>query len=242
MLKDEQDAYGHELLDYLNGKSVYEIIERDDGYFDVSSGPPLYFSAYDEWPDYEKKAIDYVRGTVLDIGCGAGRHSLYVQEKGLDVTGVDVSPLAVTVCRKRGLKKVFCLSIAEITPDLGTFDTIMMFGNNFGLVESFEKARQFFGIFTEMTSDKGRIVAETRDPHQTDCTEHKEYHSFNEGRGRMPGQARLRVRYKKYVTPWFDYLMVSQKEMMCILDGTGWGITQVIEGDAGIYAVVIDKV
>jgi hypothetical protein len=93
-----------------------------------------------------------------------------------------------------------------------------------------------------MTSDKGRIVAETRDLHQTDWTEHKEYHVFNEGRGRMPGQARLRVRYKKYVTPWFDYLMVSQKEMECILDGTGWGITQVIEGDAGIYAVVIDKV
>ena len=74
MLEDEQDAYGHELYDYLNGKDVYEIVERDDGYFDVSSGPPLYFSAYDQWPDYEKKAIDYVRGKVLDIGCGAGRH------------------------------------------------------------------------------------------------------------------------------------------------------------------------
>ncbi len=241
MLKDEQDAYGHAMYDYLNGKDVYEITERDDGYFDVSLGPPFYFSAYDQWPDHEKKAIGYVRGKVLDIGCGVGRHSLYVQERGLDVTGVDVSPLAVTVCKKRGLKKVHCLSITEITPDLGIFDSIIMFGNNFGLFGSFEKARELLKTFTKMTSDKGRIVAETRDPHQTDRVEHLEYHEFNRARGRMAGQARLRVRYKKYVTPWFDYLMVSKKEMRHILEGTGWDVAKFIDGNAGIYAAVIDK-
>lgn len=242
MLKDNQDAYGHAMHDYLNGKGGYEIIERDDGYFDVSSGPSLYFSEYDQWTDHEKKAIDYVRGNVLDIGCGAGRHSLYLQKKGFDVTGVDISPLAVTVCKKRGLKKVHCLSITEITPDLGTFDTITMFGNNFGLFGSFKKARQLLEKFRKMTSKKGRIVAETRDPHQTDRVEHLEYHELNRSRERMPGQARLKVHYKRYVTPWFDYLMVSKDEMRQILDNTGWDIAQFIDGNAGIYAVVIDKI
>jgi 2-polyprenyl-3-methyl-5-hydroxy-6-metoxy-1,4-benzoquinol methylase len=55
-------------------------------------------------PD-EKKAIDYAKGRVLDVGCGAGRHILYLQKKGLKVLGIDQSPLAVNMCKLRGAKK-----------------------------------------------------------------------------------------------------------------------------------------
>jgi len=65
----------------------------------------MYFSTFEEWWLIEKKAMEFVKGKVLDIGCGAGRHSIYLQEKGFDVTGIDISPLAVKVCRLRGLKK-----------------------------------------------------------------------------------------------------------------------------------------
>jgi len=65
---------------------------------------------------------------------------LYLQEKGFDVTGIDVSPLAVEVCRLRGLKKVQNLPITKVTSELGVFDTIVMFGNNFGLFGSFKRA------------------------------------------------------------------------------------------------------
>ncbi|MCI0398373.1 MAG: hypothetical protein L0332_31595 [Chloroflexi bacterium] len=38
-MKDEQDALGHEIYDYLQGKEVVEIIERDDGFIGTSGGP-----------------------------------------------------------------------------------------------------------------------------------------------------------------------------------------------------------
>lgn len=241
MLTDQEDAYGHAVYDYYNKRGGYEITERDDGYFDVSLGPGLYLSGYDQWPEHERKATEYVRGTVLDIGCGAGRHSLYLQGQGFDVTGVDVSPLAVEVARLRGLKKGKVLSVTEITPELGIFDTIIMFGNNFGLFGSLKRARWLLRRFKTMTSEGARIVAETRDPHQTELPEHIQYHEFNRKRGRMPGQIRLRVRYRKYKTPWFDYLMVSKDEMRKILENTGWVEREFIDGDHGIYIALIEK-
>ena len=111
MLKTHQDARGHAFMDFLKGRGGYEIVERDDGYFDVSGGPRVYFKKYDEWAEHEKEAMKYVRGKVLDIGCSAGRHALYPQPKGFDVLGIDISPLAVKVCKVRGLKKTRVLSI-----------------------------------------------------------------------------------------------------------------------------------
>ena len=240
MLKDEEDAHGHALYDYLKDRSGYEIIERDDGYIEPLNAQ-FYFSEYGEWSEHEKKALQYVRGSILDIGCGAGRHALHLQEKGLDVTGIDVSPLAVDVCKLRGLKKVHILSITEITARLGVFDTIIMFGNNFGLVENFKRAQWLLKRFKKVTSERGRILAETRDPYQTDRPEHFEYHEFNRKKGKMPGQLRLRMRYKKYVSSWFDYLIVSKEEMAKILEDTGWEVKEFIDGENGTYIAVIEK-
>jgi hypothetical protein len=72
-LKPLEDAYGQEVWAYFNNKKSFEIVEREDGYFAVSSGAPTYFSSYDYWPEHYKKAIAFVRGRVLDIGCGVGR-------------------------------------------------------------------------------------------------------------------------------------------------------------------------
>ena len=72
MLKHWQDAFGHEITDHFKGKGGYEIIERDDGLFSISSGPKLYFLEYEEWPKSEQEAMKYVRGKVLDLGCGDG--------------------------------------------------------------------------------------------------------------------------------------------------------------------------
>ena len=85
-----QDAYGHAMYDHLRGKGGYEIVERDDGLIAHSRGPAEYFAAYKDWEAMDRKAIRFARGRVLDIGCGAGRVALYLQEKGHDVLGTDV--------------------------------------------------------------------------------------------------------------------------------------------------------
>ena len=104
MLTDKQDAYGHEIFDYSQGKPSLEIVERDDGLISFSQGPEFYFAPFKKWPNYERSAIRYARGRVLDIGCGAGRVPLYLQEQGLNCTAIDISTLAVKVCQQRGVK------------------------------------------------------------------------------------------------------------------------------------------
>jgi len=226
---------------YYNGQRVFEIDERDDGYIEASTSPKMYFSDYEDWPHHEKKAIEYVKGRVLDIGCGAGRHSLYLQKKGLDVLGIDNSPLAIKVCKLRGLKKAKIMSIEDIDFKPKSFDTIIMMGNNFGLFGSFQKARRLLRRFHKITSDDGLIVAETRDPYKTDNPAHLEYHELNRKRGRMGGQVRIRVRFGKYATPWFDYLFVSKEEMEDILKGTGWKVKQYIDSGNALYIAIIEK-
>ena len=101
----EEDAYGQEMWAYYKGKEVFEIVERDDGYIQASATTKVYFSEYEDWRSSEKKAMEFVKGKVLDIGCGAGRHSLHLQKKGFEVLGIDVSPLAIKICKLQGVKQ-----------------------------------------------------------------------------------------------------------------------------------------
>ncbi len=241
MLKKFQDAYGWSFMDYFKGKRSFAIIERDDGYFDSGGGPQLYFLEYKDWGKYEKEAMKYVKGKVLDIGCGVGRHSLYLQKKGFDVLGIDISSLAIKVCKLRGLKKAKVLSVTEVSSRLGKFDTILMLGNNFGLFGNKKRLKYLLKKFYKMTTPDARIIAESRDPYKTKEPFHIKYHKLNKKRGRMPGQLRLRLRYKRYVTPWFDYLLVSKEEMKNLLKDTDWKIKKFIDGDGGSYIAIIEK-
>jgi len=240
MQKDWQDAFGHEIHDYFNGQGGYEIVEREDGFFSVSSGPKLYFMEYEEWEESEKKAMKYVRGRVLDVGCGAGRHSLYLQARGFDVVGIDNSPLAIKVCKARGVRDARVLPITQLSRQVGVFDTILMLGNNFALMGNSKRARWLLRRFHKMTSGAGTIVAQTRDPYQTKLSEHLAYHAKNREKGRMSGQARIRVRYSKYVTPWIDFLMVSKEELRAILEGTNWEVREFVEGQQGVYVAILE--
>lgn len=236
------DAYGQLILDYFRGKKPLEIVERDDGYIDPSEAAPrLYFLDYKNWPQHEKKAIKYARGRILDIGCGAGRHSLYLQRNGFDVLGIDNSPGAIRVAKLRGLRKAKVMSIMQISKKLGIFDTLLMLGNNFGLFGSRARAKLLLRRFHKLTSPNARIIAESLDPYKTKDPDHLAYHKFNRERGRMPGQVRLRIRYRRTVGPWFDYLLVSQAEMRAILAGTGWRAKKFIKSRGARYIAIIEK-
>ncbi len=242
-MKLNQDAYGRMLLaQYEGGEPTAEIVERSDGYIETGADPGFYFATYGEWSPAERRAIRFAIGRVLDIGCGAGRHSLYLQEKGLDVTGMDSSPGAVRVCKLRGLKKALLRPISEIGRfKPRSFDTVLMLGNNFGLFGSAVGARRLLKQLTHITSEDARIIAGTRDPHLTTNRDHLQYQRRNRKRGRMPGQIRLRVRFGRVTGEWFDYLLVSPKEMEVLLRDSNWEIERLIGSGEPTYFAVIRK-
>ena len=239
-VKPEEDAVGQFLSARYNGKDSHEVIEREDGYIDAMS-TKAYFSEHKDWPPHEQKSMEFVKGKVLDVGCGAGRHSLYLQEKGFDVLGIDISPLAVKVCKLRGLEKAEVMSIEELNLKPDSFDTILMMGNNFGLFGNYQKARRLLKRFHKMTSSNARIIAATNDVSKTENPFHLEYQEFNRKRGRMRGQIKWRIRFQKYATPRLDYLMVSKEEMEEILQGTGWKVTEYVDSEGVNYIAIIEK-
>ena len=244
--KKNTDGYGAEMLAAYKtpGHAVPEIVERSDGLIDFArTGPARYFSGPEEWSKRERQAIKLARGRVLDIGAGAGRFPLYLQDRGYDVTAIDNSPGAIKVCRLRGVKNAMVRSIAEIGKfKAGSFDTILMMGNNFGLFGNPKRAKRLLRQMFRITTEQGQIIAEATDPYQTSEPVHVQYLKANRSRGRMSGQLRLRIRHKDVVGAWFDYLFVSQNEMEMILEGTGWEIKKVFRDQGPSYTTVIAKI
>jgi SAM-dependent methyltransferase len=234
-------------MDCLNGKETHYIVEREDGFADPGS-LTMYFTDFADWSPIEKRMPEFVRGRVLDVGCGAGRHAIHLQNLGIEVVGIDQSPLATLVAKQRGVKQVHAVSIDELIEggiDLGIFDSVIMMGHNIGLLHGWNEGKKILAGLHRITSADARIIGTTRTPEETDDPDHLAYQAWNRERGRMPGQIRFRIRHRKLASDWLDYLFLSEEEFRRLSDGTGWRIETTIKGDGGFgdasYLAVLCK-
>lgn len=239
-VKPEHDAYGQEIWNCYQGNSAHEIVERDDGLIEFGSAQP-YFQEHTDWPVHEREAIQRAHGAILDIGCGAGRVALHLQRKGHKVLAIDNSPLAVKVAKLRGVKAARVLSILDIRTLKGPFDTMVLYGNNFGLFGSMTRARRLLAVMHRITSPDATIIVAATDPYKTSDPVHLRYHQRNRERHRMGGQLRLRVRYRQFRGDWFDYLFVSTVELRQILANTGWRVSSIVQSDGPGYVAIVEK-
>jgi len=237
----ERDAYGQEIWNCYKGVSTHEIVEREDGLIDLGSALP-YFQAPENWAIHEREAIQRARGPVLDIGCGAGRVALYLQNHGHRVLAIDNSPLAVRVSKLRGVKSARVLSIHEIQSLRTRFGTIVLYGNNFGLFGGLKRARILLATMHGITTPNALIIAAAADPYTTRDPVHLAYHQRNRERGRMAGQIRLRIRYRQFRGDWFDYLFASPDEVRRIVEKTGWAVSEIVESPGPGFIAVLQKV
>ena len=128
MNSQSMEPYGLALLDFFKGDtSAKVVIHRDDG---LTTDLPMsvFFRKPPDLSPLEQTAIDLCRGYVLDVGAGVGCHSLVLQEQGLAVYAIDISPEAVEIMLERGVKEVQCVSIFDFSG--GPFDTILMMQSN----------------------------------------------------------------------------------------------------------------
>jgi SAM-dependent methyltransferase len=241
-LVDEEDAFGRLLLDHLEHRAGDPLLEFDDGSTSPALGPEWFFAEPEQWPEAERRVFGHVRGRVLDIGAGAGRHSLEAQRQGLDVVAIDLSPGAVEVCRRRGVDDVRLLPLSAVDESLGVFDTVLMMCGNFGLVGNAKAAALTLRRLHTMTSAQGRIVLDSVDPYVDADAEEIAYQARNRALGRLPGQVTMRIRYGERATPWYDLLNVSAAELEQLVAGTGWRLAQVVEGEPPDYYALLEKV
>lgn len=237
-----KDIFGKALLGYLSkDHSKHHIIERDDGYH-KSCETGIYFARYPQWDLFEKDILFSVFGRALDVGAGAGRHSLELQSFGLEVHAIDISPGAIEVMRKRRVRNIHLMDLRKLDFPENYFDSVLMMFNNFGLAGSAEGTKKFLEVLYKKTTPDGMIIAVTRNPYRTTKPEHLAYHQKNRIAGKPAGLLKLRIEYESEKGDWFGLLIVSLNELKTLIENTGWKIHRITrERNDGMYGFVLKK-
>ena len=241
--KVDADIFGRALVDWANGGTDPEFIERDDGLVEQGAGRDLYLAKIRDWPSPERRALRFVRGRVVDVGCGAGRVALHLQKSGFDVVGVDASPLAVRATRFLGVKEAWCMSVDSLTARIARFDTIVLYGNNFGIFGTPQRLRKVLTDWARRARPGASILAESINPYCGGAPVlDRAHYRRNQQRGLLPGTVRLRTRYRDCAGPWFPWLFVSRSEMRMLLRDTGWHQTGISGGrPSEPYVAVLER-
>lgn len=152
---------GKALLDYVEGGKDTDIIILNSLGEEDAVPASYFFRPYDRMPAIEQKALDLARGTVLDIGAGAGSHCLYLEKKGHKTLALDSSPEAIVCCTKRGLSHCICSTIQAFHK--GTYDTLLMLMNGLGVAGSLSQLDELLLHLTSLMNEKGQILLDSSD-------------------------------------------------------------------------------
>ena len=154
-----KDLFGKAILDYQTGYNPQDLItETSISEADEMSVAYL-FRGFDEMPKLEQKALELSFGKILEVGCGAGSHSLYLQEKGLDVTSIDVSQNAIKTCELRGLKKAKVQDVMLLENE--KFDTILLLMNGVGICGRLKNTTKFMQKLKSLLTENGQILVDS---------------------------------------------------------------------------------
>ncbi|MFW9963746.1 MAG: class I SAM-dependent methyltransferase [Candidatus Sifarchaeia archaeon] len=216
------------MRDAADGISGEYTVERDDGRVETLQ-VSYYIKPFSEWDELERQAIKHAKGRILDIGCGVGRVSLYLQGLGHEVVGIDLAPGAIEACKALGLIESYVMSVNNIEFNDGTFDTVVLYGNNFGIAGGEKEVLSMLRTLYRITSSEAIILAGSADALNTNNEDHLKYHEMNIEKSRPPGLVRIRVKYKEYVTDWSDLWLVTPGELKILAEKSGWKVDRIYQ-------------
>ena len=156
-----KDILGKALLDYFHGNYTEDILTETNISDEDELPLPYLFRSFDEMPLIEQKALELCKGSVLDVGCGAGSHSLWLQNKGLQVTAIDTSKGAVEVSTLRGVENVTQISLLDYSEE--KFDTILLLMNGTGIFETIDQVSNYLHHLKSLLQPNGQILIDSSD-------------------------------------------------------------------------------
>ena len=157
-----KDLMGRAIWDYYYQENS-EDLQTETSISELDDLPVSYlFRDYQEMNALEKKALDLSFGKVLDVGSGAGSHSLYLQnERKLEVTALDISPKSIEICKARGVKNAICEDLLQFSEK--DFDTILLLMNGTGIFQSLEHIDQYLQKLKSLVAENGQILIDSTD-------------------------------------------------------------------------------
>ena len=155
------DVLGEAILDYQKGNYTEDIITFSSVADEDTMPLPYLFRGFSAMPIIEQKALKLCKGKVLDIGSGAGSHSLYLQKKGIDVLALDSSIGAIETCKQRGIKNCIHSDIFGFNDQ--KFDTLLLLMNGIGIVGLLNGLDKFFNHLKTLLQPGGQILLDSSD-------------------------------------------------------------------------------
>lgn len=232
----DTDIFGMAMQDYLNDNYTADIKVISSIADEDIIPVPYLFRSYEDMPDIEQKALDLCKGKVLDVGCGAGVHSLYLQEKGMDVTAIDTSAGAIDICKKQGVKNAECTAFLNFKE--GKYDTIILLMNGTGIFGNLKKLPQYIDHLKELLADGGQILLDSSDL----------IYMYEEEDGSLLipsdyyyGEVTYRTKYKNKKSKEFDWLYIHYGLLKDIATNHGLTAEKVMEGPHYDYLARLTK-
>jgi len=155
-----KDIFGKALLDYHSGNYSEDIMTSTNISDEDVLPLPYLFRDFNDMPKLEQKALQLAKGAVLDIGCGTGNHSLYLQQKGLKVKAIDISKGAIKVAKQRG---VLHAKIVDVLDETERFDTLLLLMNGTGVFQELIKVSKYLQHLKSLLKPKGQILIDSSD-------------------------------------------------------------------------------
>lgn len=156
-----KDIYGKGLLSYINGNrnAVFTV---ESNIAETEQWPvSTFFRGYNEMSQAEKIALLHTKGKILDVGAGAGSHTLWLQQQGKNVAAMDISEGAVKVMRQRGVRQTIHDDFFLYNKQ--TFDMLLMLMNGIGIVGKLDKLPLFFDQAKKLLNPGGKILIDSSD-------------------------------------------------------------------------------
>lgn len=233
IMKAVNDPMGQAVLDCLEGKPTKKLRVLSSMFEEDEMPVSHLFRTYGEMPVLEQKALDLCRGRVLDVGACAGCHAIWLQEKGLDVTAIDLSPLSVETMRRRGIRNVFEADYYE--DGFGRdFDTIIMLMNGTtiagtldGVPRWLERARQLLAPGGQVLIDSTDLRYIYEDEDGNFCYDGTNYY----------GEVDYRMQYGKVRGERFNCLYLDPKTMIKAAENAGLKHEIIAENDTCAYLI-----
>jgi SAM-dependent methyltransferase len=221
------DIFGTALIDFLNGNysediTTYSSLDEKD----VLPLPYL-FRDYDEMPLIEKKALDLCRGTVLDVGCGSGSHSLYLQSKGVEVIGLDESEGAVSTAKSRGVYNVMHSNIYDYSGM--KFDTILLLMNGIGIAGQLKEVHRLLNHLKGLLNPGGEILVDSSDIIYM-FEEEDDGGYWIPNNGKYYGEVQFTMEYKGLKSAPFNWLYLDYNRLKQLAEQQNLSCELVCEG------------
>jgi len=224
------DVLGQALWDYQSGHYTEDIITLSSLEEEDVLPLPYLFRTFEAMPFLEQRALQVSHGKVLDMGCGAGSHTLYLQKLGLDVTALDQSEGAIAVCRARGVTHTCCSDILEFSGP--KFDTLLLMMNGIGLVGTLKQLPQYLEYFKTLLHPNGQILLDSSDiMYMFDGEMDAQKHQNPLNQRHYYGEVTFIMCYKKVIGPKFNWLYIDYHTLKKIAENQKFNCEMIAKGN-----------